>query len=111
MRVQPEASTKTQDFCRACGACCAYSVTWPRFSTESDAELDRIPANLVAANQSGMRCVGARCAALEGAVGVAASCTIYEIRPVVCRACVMGDDECQTARAAYGLAPVDIIVP
>ena len=106
MSCQTEVISSAQDFCRSCGACCAYSATWPRFSTETDAELDRIPTTLVAANQSGMRCIGARCAALDGNVGVAASCTIYEIRPVVCRTCVIGDDECQTARAAYGLAPV-----
>ncbi|TIW89146.1 MAG: YkgJ family cysteine cluster protein, partial [Mesorhizobium sp.] len=29
--------------CQSCGACCSYSAEWPRFSTEDDAQLDRIP--------------------------------------------------------------------
>ena len=101
--MHPDAPTKVQDFCQTCGACCAYDATWPRFSTESDEELDRIPAAFIAPTQSGMRCVGARCSALLGEVGVAVSCSIYAVRPIVCRTCVMGDDECRTARAAHGL--------
>lgn len=108
MPVPPEAPSSVQDFCRTCGACCAYDATWPRFSTESDEELARIPLALIASSQSGMRCVGERCSALLGDVGVAASCSIYAVRPIVCRACVMGDDECRTARAAHGLPPLPI---
>jgi len=26
--------------CRTCGACCAYSATWPRFGLETEAEID-----------------------------------------------------------------------
>src|SRR5690349_28039 len=33
--------------CQACGACCATSANWPRFSTEDDAALDLIPAEFV----------------------------------------------------------------
>ena len=54
--------------CQACGACCAYSSNWPRFTTEDDAALDRIPADLVNEKLSGMRCEGERCAALQGKV-------------------------------------------
>lgn len=89
--------------CQSCGACCAYAPDWPRFSTEEDAELDRIPLELVAADQSGMRCEGNRCAALSGEVGKQTACGIYEIRPHVCRACMPGDDDCLMARAAHGL--------
>ncbi|MEK1898024.1 MAG: YkgJ family cysteine cluster protein, partial [Rhizobium sp.] len=35
--------------CQACGACCSYSSEWPRFSTESDADLDLLPAQFVSA--------------------------------------------------------------
>ena len=90
--------------CQSCGACCAYSADWPRFSTEEDAELDRIPEELVATDQSGMRCEGGRCSALRGEVGKGTACTIYEIRPHVCRACMPGGGDCLMARAAYGLA-------
>ena len=89
--------------CKSCGACCSYSSDWPRFSTEDDAQLDRIPAKLVAADETGMRCKGTRCLALAGKVGKATSCTIYEIRPDVCRACMPGDDDCRMARKAFGL--------
>ena len=33
--------------CQACGACCAYSRNWPRFTTEDDAALDLIPERFV----------------------------------------------------------------
>ena len=89
-----------------CGACCAYSPDWPRFSTEDEAALDLIPAGLVNDGLSGMRCVGDRCAALRGEVGVAASCAIYAARPEVCRTCMPGDVECGMARRRFGLPPL-----
>jgi len=89
--------------CQACGACCAYSENWPRFSTEDDAALDLIPAELVNAQGSGMRCGANRCAALAGKIGVFTTCTIYQRRPVVCRTCMPGDAECAMARRKFGL--------
>jgi len=89
--------------CQSCGACCAYSRDWPRFTTEDDAALDLIPARFVNAGQSGMRCKGERCAALTGRVGEATACAIYALRPEVCRACHPGDPECTIARRAFGL--------
>lgn len=92
--------------CRACGACCAYSASWPRFSIEDDAALDLIPKELVNEPSSGMRCDGERCAALRGKIGVATSCAIYAIRPEVCRSCMPGDAECAIARRKHGLPPL-----
>jgi Fe-S-cluster containining protein len=89
--------------CQSCGACCSYSAEWPRFSTEDDAHLDRIPEKYVAANLSGMRCDGVRCSALSGEIGKSTACGIYEVRPDVCRACMPGDDDCLMARRAHGL--------
>ena len=89
--------------CRACGACCSFSPDWPRFSTESDAELDRIPAFLVDDNHGRMRCEGNRCTALIGEVGMSTSCSIYALRPQVCRVCSPGDEACQEARRLFGL--------
>jgi uncharacterized protein len=89
--------------CQACGACCSYSPNWPRFTTEDDAALDLIPAKFVNEKQSGMRCEGNRCSALSGKVGGATSCTIYAIRPEVCRTCMPGDAECRMARRRHGL--------
>jgi uncharacterized protein len=89
--------------CQACGACCAYSSNWPRFSTEDDAALDRIPRAFVNATMSGMRCEGERCSALSGEIGVATSCGVYAVRPEVCRTCMPGDAECLLARRRHGL--------
>jgi Fe-S-cluster containining protein len=55
-----------------------------------------------------MRCVGNRCSALLGEVGVAATCSIYETRPDVCRACQPGDEECNTARRHYGMSELTV---
>jgi len=92
--------------CLSCGACCAYSQDWPRFTTEDDAALDLIPSSLVNPKQSGMRCEGDRCSALSGQIGVVTSCTIYAVRPEVCRICMPGDVECIMARRKWGLPPL-----
>ncbi len=102
------APNRTASPCQACGACCAYAGDWPRFSTESEAELDRIPADLVAPSLGGMRWLGDRCAALDGVVGTATACRIYADRPHVCRACEPGDDACTMARERRGLAPLEM---
>lgn len=73
---------------------------------ESDEQLDRIPETLVAADLSGMRCENDRCLALAGVVGEGASCTIYELRPMVCRECQPGDPECDLARRTHGMDPL-----
>lgn len=39
-----------------------------------------------------------RCIALEGAVGEAVSCSIYENRPAACRSYVAGAGQCELAR-------------
>ena len=92
--------------CQSCGACCSYSADWPRFSTEHEADLDLIPSRFVAKDGSGMRCSGVRCSALSGEVGKSTSCTIYGLRPDVCRICLPGDEACLTARRAFGMAEV-----
>jgi uncharacterized protein len=91
--------------CQSCGACCAYSRDWPRFTTESDAALDRIAGNFVREDLHGMRCSGDRCSALLGEVGLSTACAIYAARPDVCRTCEPGDDACAMARAKFGLIP------
>jgi Fe-S-cluster containining protein len=103
--IQTEADASA--LCQSCGACCAYSREWPRFSTEEDAELDRIPPALVDDGQGRMRCIGDRCAALVGQVGVKTACSIYAVRPQVCRTCLPGDDACRMARERHGLAPIE----
>ena len=97
--------------CQSCGACCAHSHEWPRFTLETDAEIERIPAALIDDSQSRMRCEGERCAALSGEIGIASACTIYEVRPIVCRDCLPGDDACTMARAARGWAAIERSLP
>jgi Fe-S-cluster containining protein len=92
--------------CQSCGACCAYSKEWPRFSTEPEADLDRIPVALIDDSLGRMRCDGDRCMALVGQVGVATACSVYAVRPEVCRTCLPGDDACRMARLRHGLAPI-----
>lgn len=102
MEPAPGALSATSP-CQSCGACCAYAPDWPRFSLKGNAALARIPAALVAASGSGMRWTGDRCAALQGEIGKATACTIYEFRPDVCHACQPGDEENNVARRARGL--------
>jgi len=92
--------------CQSCGACCAYSANWPRFTVEDDEALDAIPAELVNDRLSGMRCDGERCCALSGTIGQATACTIYTLRPEVCRECQPGDPECAMARRRHKLPPL-----
>lgn len=92
--------------CQACGACCAYSAEWPRFTLENDSELAYLPPELIRADLGGMACSGDRCLALSGSIGRHTVCTIHPIRPDVCRVCMPGDPECLTARAFHGLGPV-----
>lgn len=94
--------------CQTCGACCAHDHAWYRFTLESDEEIARIPEGLIAADTSGMRCDGERCSALAGEIGIGTSCTIYALRPIVCRDCLPGDDACTMARAARGLAAIEV---
>jgi uncharacterized protein len=96
----------TENPCQACGACCCYSDSWPRFTVEDDAELELIPPKYVNDRQSGMRCEDHRCLALSGEIGVSTRCEIYAVRPEVCRTCMPGDVECAMARRRHGLPPL-----
>lgn len=97
------ASGQHEALCRGCGACCAYSAEWPRFTLEDDAALARIPEAFVDPSGSGMRCAGDRCTALDGHIGAAVACRVYAVRPEVCRECLPGDPECRMARRRFGL--------
>ena len=50
-----------------------------------------------------MRCENDRCLALSGGIGKHVACTIYAVRPEVCRACMPGDPECLMARERHGI--------
>ena len=97
--------------CRTCGACCAYSAEWPRFGLETEEQIAAIPRDYVDDARGTMRCKGDRCVALNGEVGVATVCTLYAVRPQVCRDCLPGDDSCTVARARFNLPPLAAAAP
>lgn len=99
----PPPGVDASTLCQACGACCAYSAEWPRFSLETDEALARIPEALVDPSLGRMACEGDRCKALQGKIGEQVACGIYADRPLVCHACMPGDDECLLARTHHGL--------
>jgi uncharacterized protein len=105
-RARPRSETEDMIDCQDCGACCAYSAAWPRFTLESDDALDYLPPELVRDDLGGMACDGDRCRALSGKVGERTACTVHPVRPDVCRACMPGDPECLLARAFHGLGPL-----
>ena len=84
--------------CQSCGACCAYSDTWPEVGFDED-----IPDELIDESGERMACTGDRCNALRGIVGKRVKCGIYADRPIVCRACQPGDRSCQQARMYFSL--------
>lgn len=106
MNPVPDPLPDPTSACQACGACCETDASWPRFSLEHEADLALIPPQLVKADGSGMACEGDRCKALSGKVGEMTACTIYGLRPDVCRACLPGDEACTIARARHGFMPI-----
>ena len=105
--MQESSPIAPSSYCQSCGACCGFLANRPRFSVESDEELAAIPQALVNERQSGMRCEGDRCSALQGQIGKATACGIYAMRPEVCRTCMPGDAECAMARRKFGLPVIE----
>ena len=104
--------------CLSCGACCAAFRVDFHCSDLATAEQPGVPLALtVPVTASLLRMRGTdeappRCIALDGVVGQAVRCTIYEQRPGPCRDFApyaplgMGDDACDRARRRYGLPPL-----
>lgn len=102
--------------CLACGACCAafrvafhWSECAPNGVVPEDAVV-RWDAHRVALRGTDSRMP--RCAQLDGSVGQGTFCRIYARRPTPCRDMRAAwedgapSDQCDRARAAYGLAPL-----
>ena len=87
--------------CLACGACCAYSDSWPAFIGEGDC--DGIPDDLIDFDNGRMLCHDNRCSALAGEVGSSAQCSVYERRPLVCREFQSGSEDCIMVRRSFDL--------
>ena len=104
--------------CQSCGACCAsYRVSFPCYEVD-DLPGGSVPAALVeevaphVVCMRGTAAAPVRCVALQGRVGEAVSCAIYEFRSSACRdfaplaALGRGDEACTEARRRHGLAPL-----
>jgi len=87
--------------CLSCGACCAYSESWPAFIGDGDG--DGIPDELIDFGHERMQCYGDRCSALVGEIGTLAKCSVYENRPLVCREFQSGSDDCNMVRRKFNL--------
>jgi Fe-S-cluster containining protein len=92
--------------CQTCGACCAYSHDWPELGDDPDG--NDIPIDLIDCDVGRMKCDGDRCIALKGVIGVSVSCSVYAVRPAVCREFdpTKRMRDCNLVRAWHGLPPM-----
>ena len=106
--------------CLSCGACCAaFRVDFHPVDLVSSggggvpAELTMVLAPSLV-RMRGTDEAPPRCVALEGEIGKAVRCRIYENRPGPCRDFApyaplgMGDDACDRARRRHGLPPLSV---
>ena len=108
--------TMPDSACTRCGACCAaFRVDFHRADLAAGETPGVPPALTVALSATLRRMLGTdgappRCVALEGEVGQAVRCTIYQQRPGPCRDFApyaplgIGDDACDRARRRHGLS-------
>jgi Fe-S-cluster containining protein len=104
------------DVCRSCGACCAsLRVGFP--DTETTRKGGTVPLILTEpwiphhVRMRGTAETPPRCAALEGEIGKATSCSIYGNHPSPCKALVPSTPDapnpwCDQSRVAHGLTPL-----
>lgn len=104
--------------CQQCGACCAQFRVSFYWSEADPLAGGTVPAELtepLTPYRSAMRgtlTAPVRCVGLDGAVGAAVCCTIYDRRPSPCREVEPWDEtgqpdaKCIKARAAHGLPPL-----
>lgn len=106
--------TSTDEFdCLSCGACCVSDFEAPDYVLLLPPEVDRLVAEdkkamifedrefgepMYSMRTQSDSCGNCRCVALGGTVGEQVSCTIYGIRPQVCRDFEPGSEVCKTAR-------------
>jgi Fe-S-cluster containining protein len=104
--------------CLTCGACCGFfRVSFHQDHTARHGGV--VPDHLCAPGPSprhvhlkGTLAAPRRCQSLSGAIGSRVACTVYEVRPHVCRefeaSYESGDHHgfCDEARAAYGIPPL-----
>lgn len=107
-----------QNLCMRCGACCAfYKVSFECLEVD-DVSGGVVPVSMtvkISASRSAMSGTEKnpiRCDALNGTIGHAVFCSIYDCRPTTCRRFYstweheMVNSLCDRARASYGLNPL-----
>jgi hypothetical protein len=75
--------------------------SWPAFIGDRDGA--GIPEELIDFEHARMLCHGNRCSALEGTPGHRAQCSVYAVRPLVCREFQAGSDDCIMVRRSFNL--------
>lgn len=105
--------------CLECGICCTHFRISFYWAEADDAPGGFVPAHMTEKLNHHMSCMKGsnqlprRCSALDGEVGKAVSCSIYENRPTPCREFpVFFDDgtpnpKCDELRALIGLPPIE----
>lgn len=90
--------------CMRCGACCSHYNNIPILPNEVK-EIDKrlliyiMPSPLQSDGLSMKFVEGTkRCVGLEGIVGQSVKCSVYDIRPPVCRRFEPGSDLCKKVR-------------
>ena len=106
--------------CLKCGACCAaFRVDFHMSEVDCDDSAGVPPGLVVPVTGDLVRMRGTdaappRCAALEGEIGQAVGCAIYDRRPGPCRDFApyaplgLGDDACDRARRRHNLPPLSL---
>lgn len=104
--------------CRTCGACCTERLSNnPEFASGwiglSEEDLSMLPRPFIMKSVAITDSTGwakafiqavpsgddlVRCAALDGTIGEACSCSIYEYRPYICRVFEPGSPDCVAVR-------------
>lgn len=100
--------------CLDCGACCAFfrvSFYWGETSLLQmtgvpETHTEKLDAHRVAMRGTNQK--QPRCLCLQGKVGEAVSCAVYEQRPSPCREFDAGSERCLKARMAHGLGAIDM---
>ncbi len=104
--------------CLSCGACCAYFRTVFYWREAGNGTAASVPEDMTEDVNQFLRAMkgtsekNPHCVALQGKIGESVFCSIYDIRPSVCRnfppSFLDGKQNlnCDRARTAHGLAPL-----
>ena len=100
--------------CQDCGVCCFSGLqTFVRVTGDDYERLRERAEDLVhfVGNRAYLRMGDCCCAALAVDEGGRFRCTIYDVRPDVCRALAQGSPECAGEIAAKGDRPALVSIP